>query len=59
VNDRKPLYTPDPRRVLALSGALARYRDVVLGLKSVLHGTGPENFGWMVGRLPWARTVQG
>jgi hypothetical protein len=30
---------------------LDRYRDVVLGLKSVLHGVGPENFGWMVGRL--------
>jgi hypothetical protein len=34
---------------------LDRYRDVVLGLKSVLHGVGTENFGWMVGRLPWAR----
>jgi hypothetical protein len=42
-NDRKPVYTLDPRRVLALSGGmvtLARYRDVVLGLKSVLYGTG-------------------
>jgi hypothetical protein len=41
------VYTLDPRRVLAVSGGMVtldRFRDVVLGLKSVLHGTG----GWWV-----------
>jgi hypothetical protein len=48
---------PHPFSVLTntTTVTLDRYRDVVLGLKSVLHGVGPENFGWMVGRLPWAR----